>query len=88
MSRTPLDGMRHGPCSSHNFSRIGMGALRASFEAMFKGITGKELKTVAFGTPARHLLVRHTSTLAVAEGYSRYQPTARYRVLRRRHARV
>src|SRR5271170_7374752 len=42
MLRTLLDGMRHGPCSNHNFSRIGMGALRASFEAMFKAITGKE----------------------------------------------
>src|SRR5271155_327733 len=51
MLRTLLDGMRHGPCSNHNFSRIGMGALRASFEAMFKAITGKELKTVAFGKP-------------------------------------
>merc|ERR1712000_749721 len=27
------------------------GALRASLEAMFKAITGKELKTVAFGKP-------------------------------------
>jgi ribonucleotide monophosphatase NagD (HAD superfamily) len=43
--------MRHGPCSNHNFSRIGMGALRASLEAMFKAITGRELKTVAFGKP-------------------------------------
>jgi HAD superfamily hydrolase (TIGR01456 family) len=45
------DCMRHGPCSNHSFSRIGMGALRASLEAMFKIITGKELKTVAFGKP-------------------------------------
>lgn len=37
--------------TSHNFSRIGMGALRASLEAMFKAITSKELKTVAFGKP-------------------------------------
>ena len=37
--------------TSHAFSRIGMGALRASLEAMFKAITGKELKTVAFGKP-------------------------------------
>src|ERR1700760_645524 len=43
--------MRRGPCSNHNFSRIGMGALRASLEAMFKAITGKEMKTVAFGKP-------------------------------------
>ena len=28
-----------------------MGALCASLEAMFKAITGKELKTVAFGKP-------------------------------------
>lgn len=37
--------------TSHAFSRIGMGALRASLEAMFKAITGKELKTIAFGKP-------------------------------------
>jgi len=43
--------MRHGPCSNHDFSRIGMGALHASFEAMFKAITDEEFKTVAFGKP-------------------------------------
>lgn len=37
--------------TSHSFSRIGMGALRASLEAMFKAITGQELKTTAFGKP-------------------------------------
>jgi HAD superfamily hydrolase (TIGR01456 family) len=37
--------------TSHTYSRIGMGALRASLEAMFKAITGKELKTIAFGKP-------------------------------------
>ena len=37
--------------TNHSFSRIGMGALRASLEAMFKAITTKELKTVAFGKP-------------------------------------
>lgn len=37
--------------TSHSYSRIGMGALRASLEAMFKAITGKELKTMAFGKP-------------------------------------
>lgn len=37
--------------TSHAYSRIGMGALRASLEAMFKAITGKELRTVAFGKP-------------------------------------
>ena len=37
--------------TSHSYSRIGMGALRASLEAMFKAITGVELKTVAFGKP-------------------------------------
>jgi HAD superfamily hydrolase (TIGR01456 family) len=37
--------------TSHTYSRIGMGALRASLEAMFQAITGKELKTVAFGKP-------------------------------------
>ena len=37
--------------TSHAHSRIGMGALRASLEAMFRVITGKDLKTVAFGKP-------------------------------------
>jgi HAD superfamily hydrolase (TIGR01456 family) len=37
--------------TSHTYSRIGMGALRASLEAMFKAITGRELKTIAFGKP-------------------------------------
>jgi HAD superfamily hydrolase (TIGR01456 family) len=37
--------------TSHDFARIGMGALRASLEAMFRAITGKELKTIAFGKP-------------------------------------
>jgi HAD superfamily hydrolase (TIGR01456 family) len=37
--------------TSHDFARIGMGALRASLEAMFRVITGKELKTIAFGKP-------------------------------------
>ena len=37
--------------TSHELSRIGMGALRASLEAMFKAVTGKELKTTAFGKP-------------------------------------
>jgi HAD superfamily hydrolase (TIGR01456 family) len=37
--------------TSHDFARIGMGALRASLEAMFKAITGRELKTIAFGKP-------------------------------------
>jgi len=37
--------------TSHTYSRIGMGALRASLEAMFKAITKKELRTVAFGKP-------------------------------------
>lgn len=37
--------------TSHEHSRIGMGALRASLEAMYKAITGKELNTIAFGKP-------------------------------------
>jgi HAD superfamily hydrolase (TIGR01456 family) len=37
--------------TSHSHSRIGMGALRASLEAMFRAITGKDLKTIAFGKP-------------------------------------
>ena len=37
--------------TSHELTRIGMGALRASLEAMFKAVTGKELRTTAFGKP-------------------------------------
>ncbi|KAI9701327.1 MAG: hypothetical protein M1820_006549 [Bogoriella megaspora] len=37
--------------TSHELTRIGMGALRASLEAMFRAVTGKELKTTAFGKP-------------------------------------
>ncbi|KAL2854913.1 HAD-like domain-containing protein [Aspergillus pseudoustus] len=37
--------------TSHDHARIGMGALRASLEAMYKAVTGKELHTVAFGKP-------------------------------------
>lgn len=37
--------------TSHSLTRIGMGALRASLEAMFKAVTGKTLTTVAFGKP-------------------------------------
>lgn len=37
--------------TAHPHSRLGMGALRASLEALFKAVTGKELRTVAFGKP-------------------------------------
>jgi HAD superfamily hydrolase (TIGR01456 family) len=37
--------------ASHDLTRIGMGALRVSVEAMFKAVTGKDLKTTAFGKP-------------------------------------
>lgn len=37
--------------ASHQLTRLGMGALRASLEAMFKAITDKELKSTAFGKP-------------------------------------
>ena len=37
--------------TSHDLTRIGMGALRVSLEAMFKAVTGKELQTTAFGKP-------------------------------------
>jgi len=37
--------------TSHEHTRIGMGALRASLEAMYKAVTGKELSTIAFGKP-------------------------------------
>ncbi len=37
--------------ASHELTRIGMGALRASLEAMYKAVTGKVLQTTAFGKP-------------------------------------
>lgn len=37
--------------TSHEHSRIGMGALRASVEALYKAVTGKDLNTIAFGKP-------------------------------------
>ena len=37
--------------TSHEYSRIGMGALKASLEALYQAITGKELNTIAFGKP-------------------------------------
>ena len=37
--------------TSHESSRIGMGALRKSVEAMFEAVTGKPLQTIAFGKP-------------------------------------
>lgn len=37
--------------TSHDLTRIGMGALRVSLEAMFKAVTGKDLQTTAFGKP-------------------------------------
>ncbi|MCJ1391423.1 hypothetical protein MMC18_004287 [Xylographa bjoerkii] len=37
--------------TSHELTRIGMGALRASLEAMFNAVTGKELVTTAYGKP-------------------------------------
>ena len=37
--------------TSHELTRIGMGALRASLEAMFQAVTGKVLTTTAFGKP-------------------------------------
>ncbi|OAG09510.1 HAD-superfamily hydrolase [Paraphaeosphaeria sporulosa] len=37
--------------AGHDLTRIGMGALRVSLEAMFKAVTGKDLKTTAFGKP-------------------------------------
>lgn len=37
--------------ASHDLTRIGMGALRVSLEAMYKAITGKELESTAFGKP-------------------------------------
>lgn len=37
--------------TSHEHSRLGMGALRASLEAVYEAITGKDLNTIAFGKP-------------------------------------
>lgn len=37
--------------TSHEYSRLGMGALKASLEAVYKVLTGKELSTFAFGKP-------------------------------------
>lgn len=37
--------------TSHEHCRLGMGALRASLEALYKTITGKDLATTAFGKP-------------------------------------
>lgn len=37
--------------TSHDLTRIGMGALRVSLEAMYKAVTGKNLKTTTFGKP-------------------------------------
>lgn len=37
--------------TSHEHTRIGMGALRTSLEALFQAVTGKELRTIAFGKP-------------------------------------
>ncbi|KAI4138016.1 MAG: hypothetical protein L6R39_007010 [Caloplaca ligustica] len=37
--------------TSHQLTRLGMGALRASLEAMYKAMTGKELISTAFGKP-------------------------------------
>ena len=37
--------------TSHDSSRLGMGALRMTLEALFKGITGKDLVSTAFGKP-------------------------------------
>jgi HAD superfamily hydrolase (TIGR01456 family) len=37
--------------ASHDLTRIGMGALRVSLEAMYKAVTGKNLTTTAFGKP-------------------------------------
>ncbi|KAJ5267102.1 phosphatase [Penicillium angulare] len=37
--------------TSHDYSRIGMGALRASLEALYKAVSGKDLNSIAFGKP-------------------------------------
>ncbi|KAK3073832.1 hypothetical protein LTR53_004239 [Teratosphaeriaceae sp. CCFEE 6253] len=37
--------------ASHDLTRLGMGALRLSLEAMYRAMTGLELNTTAFGKP-------------------------------------
>ncbi|KAK6407609.1 hypothetical protein LTR95_018526 [Oleoguttula sp. CCFEE 5521] len=37
--------------ASHDLTRLGMGALRLSLEAMYKAVTGKDLNTTAYGKP-------------------------------------
>ncbi|KAL8991470.1 MAG: hypothetical protein Q9169_007859 [Polycauliona sp. 2 TL-2023] len=37
--------------ASHELTRMGMGALRMSLEALYKGMTGKDLISTAFGKP-------------------------------------
>lgn len=37
--------------AQHDHTRLGMGALRLSLEAMYKAVTGKDLNTTAFGKP-------------------------------------
>ncbi|KAL8668681.1 MAG: hypothetical protein Q9168_006702 [Polycauliona sp. 1 TL-2023] len=37
--------------ASHELTRMGMGALRMSLEALYKGLTGKDLISTAFGKP-------------------------------------
>ena len=37
--------------ASHSLTRMGMGALRMSLEALYKGLTGKDLVSTAFGKP-------------------------------------
>ncbi len=37
--------------AQHDQTRLGMGALRLSLEAMYKGVTGKELQATSFGKP-------------------------------------
>lgn len=37
--------------TTHASTRIGMGALRASLEAIFRTVTGRELQTTAYGKP-------------------------------------
>ncbi|KAJ5115394.1 phosphatase [Penicillium alfredii] len=49
--------------TSHDYSRIGMGALRASLEALYKAIAGKELNTIAFGKPQKSTFLFATRLL-------------------------
>ena len=57
----------------HDLSRIGMNALRVSLEAMFKVVTGNELKTTTFGKPQnRNVPVGDSGSAPVAQRHTQH----------------